>query len=193
MPLALNIKYLSSDDGGGGLTTSPTADIEAKTANYQFLTVRMAVAFSTHYSLFVPPIFPYSLLSPCSLQYSLSFVSYKPREKRILAREFLSPREADIEIRTNTQSTVVQYTNQPGADDPEATRVVETATPWTEWQEHRYELDARLEQMVRRRGPGPRPIDFQAPTSVLLNVWSDGGVWSGEMEVGARGGDAGSL
>lgn len=99
----------------------------------------------------------------------------------------LSSRDADIEIRTNTQSAVVQYTNQPGAD-PNATRVVEMATPWTAWQEHRYDWTPGASEWYVD-GARVAAIDFQtpaAPLSVLLNVWSDGGVWSGEMEVGAE-------
>lgn len=85
---------------------------------------------------------------------------------------------------------MVQYTNQPGTVDgeeqPEATRVVQLASPWTEWQEHRYDWTPGSSDWFVD-GEKVASIQFQAPTSplsVLMNVWSDGGVWSGVMDVG---------
>ncbi|KAI0446306.1 concanavalin A-like lectin/glucanase domain-containing protein [Xylaria telfairii] len=141
-----------------------TAEVESATADYQYLTMRM-LARSRGASGAVTALFTYT-------------------------ENGGGVQEADIEFRTNTPLDVVQYTNQPGTvngeEQPEATRVVQLAGPWTEWQEHRYDWTPGSSDWYVD-GEKVASIQFQTPTSplsVIMNVWSDGGVWSGVMGVG---------
>jgi beta-glucanase (GH16 family) len=142
-----------------------TAEVESRDADYQYLSVRMR-ARTRGASGAVTALF-----------------TYKGSDDPNLVQE------ADIEIRTLTNATVVQYTNQPGTVDGEdvdaATRVVSLPGPWTEWQEHRYDWTPGSSDWFVD-GQKVASIQFQAPTSplsVILNVWSDGGIWSGVMQV----------
>ncbi|KAI0403275.1 concanavalin A-like lectin/glucanase domain-containing protein [Xylaria palmicola] len=144
-----------------------TAEIESADADYQFLTVRMR-ARSRGDPGAVTALFTYT-------------------------EKGGGVQEADIEFRTITNTSVVQYTNQPGVvggeERPEATRVVELGgRPWTEWREHRYDWTPGSSDWYVD-GARVASIRFQAPTaplSVLLNAWSDGGVWSGVMAAGGQ-------
>ncbi|KAI5917350.1 concanavalin A-like lectin/glucanase domain-containing protein [Camillea tinctor] len=100
--------------------------------------------------------------------------------------------EADLEIRTERPTNEVQYTNQPGyngnddSENPNATRVVAMASPWTDWQEHRYDWTPGLSEWYVN-GEKVASITYQAPfdpTTLVFNVWGDGGVWSGKMASG---------
>ncbi|KAI1346982.1 concanavalin A-like lectin/glucanase domain-containing protein [Xylaria sp. FL0043] len=136
-----------------------TAEIESLATDYQYLTVRMLARTRGNPGA-VTALFTY-------------------------AEPGGSVQEADIEIRTMTDTSVVQYTNQPGSN-PDATTVVDLATPWTQWQEHRYDWTPGSSDWYVD-GQKVASIQVQAPTSplsVLMNVWSDGGSWSGVMAVG---------
>ncbi|KAI1741568.1 concanavalin A-like lectin/glucanase domain-containing protein [Xylaria scruposa] len=142
-----------------------TAEVESATADYHFLTMRM-LARSRGASGAVTALFTYTA-NP-------------------------SVQEADIEFRTQTALNQVQYTNQPGTvngeEQPEATRVVALSGPWTEWQEHRYDWTPGSSDWYVD-GKKVASIQFQTPTaplSVIMNVWSDGGVWSGVMAPGGE-------
>ncbi|KAI0548008.1 concanavalin A-like lectin/glucanase domain-containing protein [Xylaria curta] len=142
-----------------------TAEVESATADYQYLTMRM-LARSRGSSGAVTALFTYTA-NP-------------------------DVQEADIEFRTQTALNQVQYTNQPGTvngeEQPEATRVVSLSGPWTEWQEHRYDWTPGSSDWYVD-GKKVASIQFQTPTaplSVIMNVWSDGGVWSGVMAPGGE-------
>jgi hypothetical protein len=98
--------------------------------------------------------------------------------------------EADLEIRTSDPRNVMHYTNQPAYTDdgevvPEATRnaTMPGGLDWTAWAVHRMDWTPGLttwyvdDEMTAQ-------IAFQAPrdeSNVILNVWSDGGKWTGNM------------
>lgn len=101
--------------------------------------------------------------------------------------------EADLEIRTVDPRTVIQYTNQPSVTDDGAVETqasVNATMPyglsWTDWAVHR--LDWTPTQSTWYVDGQPiATISYQVPrdpTSVLFNVWSDGGSWAGNMSVG---------
>lgn len=100
--------------------------------------------------------------------------------------------EADLEIVTKDPRNVVQYTNQPslnGTGDviPEATlnATLPNGMDWTEWAIHR--LDWTPTQSTWYvDGQQTANISFQVPrdaAQVILNTWSDGGQWTGNMSV----------
>ncbi|KAI0026103.1 concanavalin A-like lectin/glucanase domain-containing protein [Xylariomycetidae sp. FL0641] len=100
--------------------------------------------------------------------------------------------EADLEIRTMNARTEVQYTNQPDHTDAGpiegSFEIVNLAQPWTEWQEYRYDWTPGMSEWYVD-GVKLAAIAFQAPTdplSVIMNVWGDGGSWSGTMAEGGQ-------
>jgi beta-glucanase (GH16 family) len=101
--------------------------------------------------------------------------------------------EADIEILTADPSTTYRFTNQPSVDKHgnviERASVTGTNLPaWTDWHVHRIDwvkgvcrwfLDGQEVAVNTYSVP-------KKPSGIILNVWSDGGVWSGNMSVGGK-------
>lgn len=99
--------------------------------------------------------------------------------------------EADIEILTKDPNTYIQYTNQPsftsdGNSVDGASLNATVPTPWTEWAVHRLDWTPSKSTWFVN-GVQMASLSFQVPrdaSHVNLNVWSNGGVWTGPMEVG---------
>ena len=99
--------------------------------------------------------------------------------------------ESDIEILTDDPKDQIRYTNQPsvGKDGNEvaAASVGPTDLPrWDDWQTHRIDWLPKnsywylnQKQVAANTYSVPREQSF-----MVLNMWSDGGEWSGDMEVG---------
>ncbi|KAG0646440.1 Beta-glucanase [Hyphodiscus hymeniophilus] len=100
--------------------------------------------------------------------------------------------EADIEILTSGPRSMVQFTNQPsetatGGVEPQAT--VNGTNPggedWTEWVAYRVDwLPGKTTWYAN--GQMTAEIGFQAPrdpATIILNMWSDGGSWTGNMSI----------
>ncbi|KAE8152205.1 concanavalin A-like lectin/glucanase domain-containing protein [Aspergillus avenaceus] len=100
--------------------------------------------------------------------------------------------ESDIEILTSDPPHAVHYANQPDYDPvtdtsiPGSSMMVNLPEPWTSWTTHRLDwlqgtsnwyADGGL-QAVKSYGVPDQP------SMVVLNLWSDGGLWSGDLEVG---------
>lgn len=104
--------------------------------------------------------------------------------------------EADIEILTQYPSNQYEYTNQPSVskDGNEITAATvnvtmpssDAADDWTQWHDHRIDwlphrcnwyLDDRL--VASNSYSVPRK-----PSGLVLNMWSNGGSWSGNMTEG---------
>ncbi|CAG7560889.1 unnamed protein product [Fusarium equiseti] len=107
--------------------------------------------------------------------------------------ELADVQEADIEIMTRDERNRIQYTNQPsftedGDEVPKATRnaTLPNGIEWDDWVVHR--LDWTPERSVWYvQGQEVASIEFQTPkdsTQIILNAWSDGGSWSGNMSLG---------
>jgi beta-glucanase (GH16 family) len=106
--------------------------------------------------------------------------------------ELADVQEADIEIMTRDAKDRIQYTNQPsftedGDEVPKATRnaTLPEGVEWDDWVVHR--LDWTPERSVWYvQGQEVASIEFQTPkdpAQIILNAWSDGGSWSGNMSV----------
>ncbi|KAI1472737.1 glycoside hydrolase family 16 protein [Daldinia caldariorum] len=98
--------------------------------------------------------------------------------------------EADMEIRTSDPNNKIHYTNQPstarGVPRPNATREVTIPGTWTSWRTHRYDWTPGLSTWYVDGQPVASNA-FQAPVdpaTLLFNVWSNGGSWSGAMPPG---------
>jgi beta-glucanase (GH16 family) len=102
--------------------------------------------------------------------------------------------EADIEILTGGPQNKVQLTNQPSVDAagdsiPQSTLNATLSTgTWEEWMEYRFDWTPSTSRWYVD-GSVLGDISFQTPkdpSSIILNMWSDGGVWSGVMPVGGE-------
>ncbi|PYH97989.1 concanavalin A-like lectin/glucanase [Aspergillus ellipticus CBS 707.79] len=100
--------------------------------------------------------------------------------------------ESDIEILTSEDPHTIHYANQPDYDPVTdkvisgASSVVNLSTPWTDWVTHRLDWHSGssvwfADGQVRANLSYSVP---DQPSYVAMNLWSDGGVWSGEMRVG---------
>ncbi|KAB8077942.1 concanavalin A-like lectin/glucanase domain-containing protein [Aspergillus leporis] len=100
--------------------------------------------------------------------------------------------ESDIEILTSDPPNTIHYSNQPDYDPitdtvvPGAGSEVNLTTPWTAWTTHR--LDWLRERSVWY-ADGSMAVEKtygvpDRPSTVVLNLWSDGGVWTGDLGVG---------
>ncbi|KAK3388200.1 concanavalin A-like lectin/glucanase domain-containing protein [Sordaria brevicollis] len=101
--------------------------------------------------------------------------------------------ESDLEVRTMDPRNTIQYTNQPSytedGDDIEGATMNVTLPnghpDWTHWAVHRLDWTPK-ETVWYVDGTEVATISFQAPrdpSKVILNAWSDGGEWSGNMTV----------
>lgn len=100
--------------------------------------------------------------------------------------------EADIEILTSGPRNVVQYTNQPSNDAegnviPQAT--VNASEPlgrdWSDWVVYHMDWMPSMTSWYVD-GQSAANISFQVPrdaSGLVLNMWSDGGSWTGNMSV----------
>jgi hypothetical protein len=100
--------------------------------------------------------------------------------------------ESDIEILTSDPPHRIRYANQPDYDPvtdmmiPGASSIIDLPIPWTTWSTHRLDWFPR----VSRWWVDDKPQEangYQVPnvqSRLVINLWSDGGVWTGDMRVG---------
>ncbi|KAL2156028.1 hypothetical protein VTH82DRAFT_772 [Thermothelomyces myriococcoides] len=98
--------------------------------------------------------------------------------------------ESDLEIRTVDKRNLIHYTNQPAYTDdgdivPRATRnaTMPNGLDWTDWAVHRFDwipgqTTWYVDDVEVARLTFQVPRD---PSSIILNAWSDGGRWTGNM------------
>ncbi|KAF2029379.1 concanavalin A-like lectin/glucanase [Setomelanomma holmii] len=101
--------------------------------------------------------------------------------------------ESDVEILTRDPTDQIRYTNQPSVDK-QGNEITQASTgptglpAWDEWQTHRIDwlpknsywyLDNK--QVAANTYSVPRK-----PSFLVLNMWGDGGEWSGNMTVGGQ-------
>ncbi|KAI1037086.1 hypothetical protein LB503_008963 [Fusarium chuoi] len=106
--------------------------------------------------------------------------------------ELADVQEADIEIMTRDPKNRVQYTNQPsftedGDDIPKATRngTLPKGVGWDDWVVHRLDWTPKRSTWYAN-GQEVASIEYQTPkdpAQIILNAWSDGGSWSGNMSL----------
>ncbi|KAJ9152191.1 Concanavalin A-like lectin/glucanase [Coniochaeta hoffmannii] len=153
------------------------AELESNSTGYHFLSVRM-LARTTGSAGAVTALFTYRKADPSS--------SSAGGEDRV--------QEADLEVITRDPRDLVHYTNQPSVSAtsgdvvPDATRNVTLpgGLEWSDWAVHR--LDWTPSQSTWYvDGVQTANISFQVPrdpAQLILNSWSDGGQWTGNMSVG---------
>ncbi|KAK4937715.1 hypothetical protein LTR10_021725 [Elasticomyces elasticus] len=102
--------------------------------------------------------------------------------------------ESDIEILTRDPPNCIRYTNQPsvgsdGYDVPGASTEIELPAPivWSDWVTHRLDWTSQVSswyadsQWLLDKEYG---IPY-LPSYLVLNLWSNGGDWSGNMTLGS--------
>jgi beta-glucanase (GH16 family) len=101
--------------------------------------------------------------------------------------------EADIEVLTADNATTYRFTNQPSVDKHgdsiERASVTATALPaWTGWRVHRIDwVKGAVRWFVDGKLVATNGFNVpKKPSGIILNLWSDGGVWSGNMSVSGR-------
>ncbi|KAJ5312091.1 hypothetical protein N7508_002921 [Penicillium antarcticum] len=100
--------------------------------------------------------------------------------------------ESDIEILTRDPIHRVRYANQPDYDPvadreiPGASTVADLPVPWTTWATHRLDwlsgmsrwfVNSQIQDSKTYRVP-------ELESMIVLNLWSDGGVWTGDIKIG---------
>ncbi|KAK3322514.1 concanavalin A-like lectin/glucanase domain-containing protein [Apodospora peruviana] len=145
------------------------AEIESVSGSFQFLSVRM-MARTIGASGAITALFTY-------------------RGTGKLA----TVQEADLEIRTIDPHNTIQYTNQPSYTDGGDTidQATQNATmpegrEWTQWAVHRLDWTPTTTAWYVD-GEQVANISFQTPrdpSKIILNAWSDGGEWTGNMTRG---------
>ncbi|KAJ5479524.1 hypothetical protein N7530_005033 [Penicillium desertorum] len=100
--------------------------------------------------------------------------------------------ESDIEILTRDPSHRVHYANQPDYDFdadreiPGASTIAEVPVPWTRWSTHRLDWLSDMSrwyvnnEMQDAKSYGVPDLE----SMVILNLWSNGGLWTGDMRIG---------
>lgn len=101
--------------------------------------------------------------------------------------------ESDLEILTSDPPYNVRYSNQPDYDPatdkeiPGASTIVRLPVPWTTWANHRLDWFPNISRwylndamQLEKEYSVPKK-----PSMLVLNLWTDGGVWSGNMTVGS--------
>jgi hypothetical protein len=101
--------------------------------------------------------------------------------------------ESDLEIRTSDPANLIHYTNQPAYTEggdvvPDATRnaTMPNGLKWSDWATHRMDWTPGS-TVWYVDGTEVARIGFQVPrdeSNVILNAWSDGGGWTGNMTRG---------
>jgi hypothetical protein len=100
--------------------------------------------------------------------------------------------ESDVEILTRDNTTTVRYTNQPAVDNktgdevPGASQTRHGLPSWTGWHVHRLDWNP-TESLWFVDGELVADSTYSVPrkpSGVVVNMWSDGGEWSGIMPVG---------
>jgi len=96
--------------------------------------------------------------------------------------------EIDIEVLTKeANDTTIHYTTHPsvlssGSVIPDASTAATLSTPWTAYQEHRF--DWSRENITFYQGGNPSHTTTvnipRVAGSVQMNLWADGSAWSGD-------------
>lgn len=100
--------------------------------------------------------------------------------------------ESDIEILTSDPPNRAHYANQPDYDPvrniviPGSQVAVDAHVPWTTWSTYRLDWLPGMsrwyvENQLQASLTYGVPVD---PSRLIVNIWSDGGLWSGNLTVG---------
>lgn len=145
------------------------AEIESLSANFTFLSMRMLSR---------------TMGDPGAI---IAMFTYRD------SKELSKVQESDLEIRTGDPKNLIHYTNQPSYTEngdlvPNATKNVTMpdGLTWTQWAVHRLDWTPKMTTWYINDKQVAQ-IEFQTPkdqSNIILNSWSDGGKWTGNMTAG---------
>lgn len=111
------------------------------------------------------------------------------------AEQLKDVQEADIEMLTRESSQFIHYTNQPSyledgstVDGASANVTLPDGMRWSDWTTHRLDWTPGR-TTYSANGIETHTQTFQAPrdpSQIILNTWSDGGVWTEQMPKGGE-------
>jgi hypothetical protein len=101
--------------------------------------------------------------------------------------------ESDVEILTRDPKDKTRYTNQPSVDK-KGNEITAASTgpsglaPWNEWQTHRIDwLPKNSYWYLNQKQVAANTYSVpRKPSFLVLNMWGDGGEWSGNMTNGGQ-------
>ncbi|KAJ9271741.1 CAZyme family GH16 [Paecilomyces variotii] len=177
---------------------SSTAEIETRLRNILHCSVRVRLRLFAGDGILQPPIWGKSVSN--NGEDEDSDVSVEPRlsaspPSGACAGIFTyhsTTSESDIEILTSDPPYRIHYANQPDYDPitdemiPGASTVVDLPVRWTSWATHRldwFSSNSRwwVDGIIQERKTYSVPYN---PSMLVINLWSDGGNWTGNMSVG---------
>ena len=101
--------------------------------------------------------------------------------------------EVDSEVLTQDPATQMRLTNQPALDKkgnvvPQATKQPNMLPDWHDWHEHRLDwLSAESAWFLDGAHTASNSYSVpKKPSRLMINMWSNGGSWSGKMAVGGE-------
>lgn len=104
--------------------------------------------------------------------------------------------ESDIEILTSDPTTNIRFSNQPDFDEKTGNTVPGASSDvllpnggvWTDWHDYRLDwYDGVSRWYIDGEFVLEKTLNVPTePSGLILNLWSDGGEWSGNMSVGAE-------
>lgn len=140
---------------------------------------------------------------PSSIQYAsirlLARIRGKPGAVAGIFTYYNETSESDIEILTRDPTTSVEYSNQPTVNAEgdvfpgsnfNTSMAAGGSRQWTDWNVYRLDwlpgksawyLNGEMAASTRVNVPGDA-------SRLIMNMWSDGGFWSGNMSVGDKAG-----
>lgn len=141
------------------------------------------------------------IYDPSSLKYAsirlLARVRGKPGAVAGFFTYYNDTAESDIEILTRDPDTSVEYSNQPTVDAEgnilpgsnfNTSMADGGSSQWTEWNVYRLDwLPGRSAWYLNGEMAASTKVNVPGDESrMILNIWSDGGFWAGNMSVGDK-------
>lgn len=173
---------------------SSTAEIETRLRNILHCSVRVRLRLFSGGGILQPPIWEESVSNKSPDVSVTPDVSVRPPSGACagIFTYYSTSSESDIEILTSDPPYRVHYANQPDYDPvtddmiPGASTIADLPIHWTSWATHRldwfsYASRWWVDGIVQERKSYSVPYN---PSMLVINLWSDGGNWTGNMSVG---------
>lgn len=185
---------------------SSTAEIETSIQNFMHVSFRVRLRIlGNDEPILSPPLAENKAIGKRDDELTDRRIQQDPFLQRIVSRLppstgacvgiftfFSRTSESDIEILTSDPPNRAHYANQPDYDPvrniviPGSQLAVDAHVPWTTWSTYRLDWFPGMsrwyvENRLQASLAYGVPVD---PSRLIVNIWSDGGLWSGNLTVG---------
>lgn len=187
---------------------SSTAEVETNIDNFMHVSFRVRLrVLGNDEPIISPPLFEDKALGKRDAEVMAENMKTQPDPliQRVASRLppsigacvgiftfFSTTSESDIEILTSDPPNRVHYANQPDYDPirniviPGSQVAIDAPVPWTTWSTYRLDWLPGMsrwyvENQLQTSLAYGVPVD---PSRLIINIWSDGGLWSGNLTVG---------